>query len=68
MRVDIKKKLFRCGKKACQNQKSVFKKKHFFNFSIKINNLLLMSYLYSIKTPIQGIIYETGIQSGIVTS
>lgn len=57
MKLNLKKKNFRCDR--CILTSTIFKKTFFENCKLSIADLLLISYLFLIKTPVSGIIEAT---------
>ncbi|KCZ81554.1 hypothetical protein H312_01007 [Anncaliia algerae PRA339] len=60
-------KTFICNKRKCLKRISIFKNSFFQTCKIKINKLLMLCYLYLLKTPVDGIKKATGLSSATIT-
>lgn len=66
MKICYDRRLYRCYKKSCRKQISIFKTSFFSTSKLKINEILWISYLYLHKTPISEIVKTVGVGSEAV--
>lgn len=66
MRISYLEGVFRCSK--CSRKRSIFKNTFFSGCKIKLKDLLIISYLYLIKTPISGILNATSQSSETISA
>lgn len=68
MKLDIKRKLWRCSHDSCRTQVSMMKKTFFEASKVSVNKILQLCYLYLLGTPVNGLVEATSLSSRTITS
>lgn len=67
MTIDFNRRSYRCNKRTCKKEISIFKHTFFENTKMPLNSLIWIAYMYLHKMPISGIISTSGIHSEAVS-
>ena len=66
MTINLERKLYRCFKKTCKHQVSLFKHKFFHNCKFGLHKCLVLSFLFLKKVPVQSLCDLTKLSSRTV--